>query len=314
MVPTMKLLTAIYLLVWPILARGESPIAAPSSFAYVLQADALAGSKQQSVERLSACERDWIILDMVFDNQTPWTRHDLDAIRHRQPGRKILCYLSIGEAEVYRPYWRAEWTQKGRPTPAAPTWLCAENPNWAGNFPVKFWHSEWQKIVLQLVDEAMARGFDGLYLDIVDGFENFERDGARYLDDRLNPETRQSFRRDMVDWVKTIAARARSRNPAALIVPQNGSQLLAHDDFRGVISAIGIEDLFTEDDNIQSRDHTENVLTNLRVLKAAEKPILLIEYPRSKQRQSHTMRLASKQGMVWLITDRDLATLGVSGR
>ncbi|MEI7820204.1 MAG: hypothetical protein WCK55_04740 [Verrucomicrobiota bacterium] len=59
----------------------------------------------------------------------------------------------------------------------------------------------------------MARGFDGVYPDIVDGFEIFEQVGKDYVDDRVNPETEQSYRRDMVVWVKAIAARARARHP-----------------------------------------------------------------------------------------------------
>ncbi|GDX10473.1 hypothetical protein LBMAG57_22450 [Verrucomicrobiota bacterium] len=46
----------------------------------------------------------------------------------------------------------------------------------------------------------MARGFDGVYLDIVDGFETFEQVGKDYVDVRVNPETKQSYRRDMVEW------------------------------------------------------------------------------------------------------------------
>ena len=43
----------------------------------------------------------------------------------------------------------------------------------------------------------------------MDGFQNYEQVGEDYIDDRLNPETKQTYRRDMVDWVKTIAARTR---------------------------------------------------------------------------------------------------------
>ena len=109
--------------------------------------------------------------------------------------------------------------------------------------------------MLAAMDDALTRGFDGLYLDIVDAFETYEQNGEEYADNRLNPDTRQSYRRDMVDWVKWIATRARAKNPAALIVPQNGSQLLSHADFLAAISAIGIEDLFTSGDKLQPVPH-----------------------------------------------------------
>ena len=292
-------------------AHADPP---PASFAYVLQADVFEKTKSKAVERLAACDRDWIILDAVFDRETPWERADLDAIRRGRPGRRVLAYLSVGEAEDYRPYWRKEWGGNGRLSASAPAWILPENPRWRGNYPVKYWRPEWQRIILSAVDDAMGRGFDGLYLDIVDGFETFEREGGNYVDDRRNPETQRSYRRDMVEWVNRVAARARAKNPAALIVPQNGSQLLAHRDFLEGIHAIGIEDLFTEGDQLQPVSHTREVLGHLKAIFEAQKPVLLIEYPKHGKRKDITRRRASENGMVWLITDRDLTTLGESGR
>ena len=296
---------------WPQFTSAESP---PASFAYILQADSFAKSKSAAVERLTVCKRDWIVLDADFGGDTSWERADLDAIRSGHSGRKVVAYISIGEAEDYRPYWRKEWGSKGKLTAAAPAWLGAENPEWKGNYRVKYWNAGWQKLMLALIDDAMARGFDGVYLDIVDGFETFEQDGNEFIDDRVNPETKQSYRRDMVDWVKAIAARARAKNPAALVIPQNGSQLVVHADFLEVISAIGIEDLFTNGNKVQSKSHTNEVLGHLRKLAAGKKPALLIEYPKAAERQALSRKLAVENGLVWLVTDRQLKTLGESGR
>ena len=254
------------------------------------------------------------MLDARFDNETPWERAELDAIRSGRAGRKVIAYVSIGEAENYRPYWRSEWGSKGRISAAAPVWLGKENPEWKGNYQVKYWHTDWQRLVLAAVDDAMTCGFDGVYLDIVDGFETFERDGAGYIDDRVNPETKQSYRRDMVDWVKAIAARTHAKNPAALVIPQNGSQLLVHADFLEAISAIGIEDLFTDGGILQPLSHTREVLGHLKTMAEAKKPVLLIEYPKRSERQELAKKLAKENGCVWLITDRQLKTLGESGR
>jgi cysteinyl-tRNA synthetase len=293
-------------------AFGEE-LRQPTSFAYVLQADAFAKTKGAAVERFAPCERDWVVLDAAFSGDTPWERVDLDAIRQGKPGRKIIAYISIGEAEDYRSYWRKEWGSKGKLTAAAPAWLGVENPEWKGNYRVKYWHAGWQKLMLAAIDDAIGRGFDGVYLDIVDGFETFEQEGKDFIHDRVNPETKQSYRRDMVDWVKHIAARARTKNPAALVIPQNGSQLLAHSDFLEAISAIGIEDLFTNGNKLQPRAHTNEVLGHLKKMTAARKPVLLIEYPKSAKRQALSKKLASENGCVWLITDRHLKTLGESG-
>jgi len=297
-----------------LLAHFANAESSPASFAYILQADSFAKTKPAAVEQLAACGRDWIVLDARFDTETPWERTDLDAIRGGKEGRKVVAYISIGEAEDYRPYWLKEWGGKGKLTAAAPAWLGTENPEWKGNYRVKYWHAEWQKIVLAAIDDAMEHGFDGVYLDIVDGFETFEQEGKEFIEDRVNPETKQSYRRDMVDWVKAIAARARTKNPATLVIPQNGSQLVVHPDFLESLSAIGIEDLFTNGNKLQPKSHTSEVLSDLKKLATAKKPVLLIEYPKTAERGAFSKKLAQENGLVWLVTDRQLRTLGESGR
>ena len=254
------------------------------------------------------------MLDATFAGDTPWEQADLDAIRSGKAGRKLVAYLSIGEAEDYRSYWQSEWVSNGKRTAAAPAWLGIENPEWKGNYQIKYWNVDWQKLILAAIDDAMARGFDGVYLDIVDGFETYEQGADGYQDDRMNPETKQTYRRDMVDWVKAIAAGARAKNPAALVIPQNGSQLAVDKDFVEVISAQGIEDLFTNDNKLQPASHTDEILCHLKTLASAKKPVLLIEYPKTHQGEALSKKLAEENGLVWLVTDRQLQTLGESGK
>ena len=293
-----------------LLAFGNSISAqsSPASFAYVLQADSLAKSKAEAVAKLAACDRDWIVLDANFSGDEPWTEKDLSAIRAGKSGRKVIAYLSIGEAENYRAYWQSAWRTN------APAFLLGENPEWKGNFRVKYWQADWQKIILADVDKIMAAGFDGVYLDIVDGFETFEQDGKNFVDDRVNPETKQSYRRDMVDWVKAVAARARKTNSAALVIPQNGTQLFAHADFLGAVDAVGVEDLFTNGDKLQKAADTKYILENLAPLIAAHKPVLDIEYAKRKELRSQAKEQAAQHGLVGLVTDRQLKTLGESGK
>jgi cysteinyl-tRNA synthetase len=280
----------------------------PASFAYLLQADSFAKSKAGAVTNLAACGRDWIVLDANFSTDEPWMAADLAAIRAGKSGRKIIAYLSIGEAENYRAYWQRLW--KTNP----PAFLLGENPEWKGNYRVKYWNAGWQKIILADVDKIMAAGFDGVYLDIVDGFETFEQDGKNFVDDRVNPETNQSYRRDMVDWVKAVAARARKTNPAALVIPQNGTQLLAQPDFLGAVDAVGVEDLFTDGDKLQKAADTKYILDFLSPLADAHKPVLDVEYPRRKELQAQARQQAAQHGFVWIVTDRELKTLGESGK
>lgn len=309
--PFFRLLLPILLL---IVGRVCHAASTPDSFAYVLQADALADTRSEAVNQLKTCGRDWLILDAAFDGTAPWTRAELDQIRSGKPGWKVIAYLSIGEAEDYRSYWQSNWSQAGKLTGLAPSWLMEANPDWEGNYRVRYWDKEWQVLILAAIDTAMNSGFDGLYLDIVDGFETFERDGDRFIDDRINPVTKRSFRRDMVDWVLKVAARARRTNSKALIIPQNGSQLLMHDDFLSTISAIGIEDLFTDGDSLQPQSHLRYILSHLQSMAAVEKPVLLIEYCKKPKLRNAARKFASENEMLLLVTDRELTTLGKSGQ
>jgi len=310
----MKAFAMIAALAIPMLVSTAWGQSAPASFAYILQADSFAETKAAAVGKLKSCDRDWVVLDAVFNSETPWMREDLDGSRGGKKDRKMIAYISIGEAEEYRRYWLKEWGGKGKLSAVAPSWLGVENPEWKGNYRVKYWQPEWQKLMLAAIDAAMACGFDGVYLDIVDGFQTFEQVGKTYLDDRPNPETKQSYRRDMVDWVKAIAVRARAKNPAALVIPQNGSELLVHADFVAAISAIGIEDLFTEGNRLQTKSHTQAVSGHLKKPDAVKKPVLLVEYPTTGERQALSKKLAKENGMIWLVTDRQLKTIGESGR
>jgi cysteinyl-tRNA synthetase, unknown class len=52
--------------------------------------------------------------------------------------------------------------------------LDKENPNWPGNYKVKYWHSDWQNIILDYTRRIGEAGLDGAYLDIIDAFAYYE--------------------------------------------------------------------------------------------------------------------------------------------
>ncbi len=281
---------------------------APVSLAYVLQPEQLADSRDAVVRKLSDSDRDWIVLDVSFagNEQSRWSSAELQAIRKGKPGREVIAYLSIGEAEDYRSYWKADWKQN------PPDFLLKENPDWPGNYAVRYWMASWQRIILNEVDKIMAQGFDGLYLDKVDLFEDFEYDPEKddWLDHRLNPATQQSYRKDMIAWVKLVAARARQKKRSALIIPQNGSPLLEEPSYTEAISGIGVEDLFTDGERKQDREETEYIIGFLKKLKKERKPVLCIEYPENEKLKRYAREQAGRLGCRLLITDRELTTLG----
>ena len=130
-------------------------------------------SKSDYVDRLCATYYDVFILDLFYDGEM-LTPAELNKLKTKANGGKrlVICYMSIGEAEDYRWYWKSEWNKN------KPDFVCAENPEWEGNFKVKYWDEEWQKIICGASDSYLTRildsGFDGVYLDIIDAYEYFE--------------------------------------------------------------------------------------------------------------------------------------------
>lgn len=236
---------------------------------------------------ISACHVDAAVIDYAVDGRlaTAFTRADLDRMR-TQPGgpRRVIAYMSIGEAESYRDlYWRAEWLTKPG---ARPAWLGpANDEGWGDNYRVRYWDRDWQAKIFgspdAYLDRLIATGFDGVYLDIVDGYEFWQDE------DRAPGGPRAAAADEMVEFVARIARYAWSKNPDFLIVPQNGYGLLESPLFRSHISAIGMEDIFfrwvshaaeVDDAEPQDASETREKLDALVKAHADKIPVLAVEY------------------------------------
>jgi cysteinyl-tRNA synthetase, unknown class len=131
------------------------------------------GSKDEMIAQIGASNYDALIIDLFYE-ENALNAADVESLRAKANGgsRLVLCYMSIGEAENYRYYWQNSWNSE------RPDWLDAENPDWEGNFKVRYWDPGWKSIIYgsstAYLDKIIAAGFDGVYLDIIDAFEYFE--------------------------------------------------------------------------------------------------------------------------------------------
>ncbi|MBI1368667.1 MAG: hypothetical protein GC162_08445 [Planctomycetes bacterium] len=278
----------------------------PRSLLFLLQADRISHDRAAAAKAIADAGRDLMVIDMAFSGPNLWTADDLRTMRAEQPQRRIVAYLSIGEAGEYRDYWQRPWKH------SPPDWLLSPNPDWPDDHRVKYWDPRWQAIILAELDRILAQGFDGVYLDIVDAFEFFEHDTTTdtWIDHRPNHETANTYRQDMIAWVKKVAQHARAKNPGFLIIPQNGVQLLEDADYEKLISAVGVEDLFTDGKKRQPpKDHTDYQLSFLR---RTHKPVMIIEYATKPNLRQISIDGAKAAGYVLLLTDRNLTTLGQS--
>lgn len=130
--------------------------------------------RQEFIQLISNTNYDLIVTDMYYNDGVAWTQEEVRKLKQKPNGnrRLLIAYMSIGEAEDYRSYWKQSWSSK------KPKWLGDENPDWAGNYKVKYWDPEWQSLFTgspdAYLDKIVALGFDGVYLDLVDAFWYFE--------------------------------------------------------------------------------------------------------------------------------------------
>jgi cysteinyl-tRNA synthetase len=252
---------------------------------------------------------------------------------HNGTDRKLVIgYVDIAEAEDWRWYWIEKgwpvWEQ-GRPRPLGlPEWILSQDPDgWAGDFPVAYWNSQWQDIIIygantgahpdrdyfSAVDELIRDGFDGIYMDWVEAYED-EAVIAEAQKDGLDPVE------EMVKFISRIRQYARERDPDFLIIQQNGSSLLSvQSQLLQVIDAIAQEGIWYE--NLSDMDwndpdgydqptdpgQTAELLVNLKAFKNAGIPVFCCEY--ALVRASEAYEKASVNGLIGYCSRSSLSRL-----
>ena len=144
-----------------------------SNFLYLINPQQY-NTKTDFLNALRNTNFDLLIIDLFFNDNTELTQTDINSLKIKTGGgsRLVVAYMSIGEAETYRYYWQTEWENN------PPVWLEEENPNWPGNYKVRYWDPGWQEIIFgnneAYLTKIIDADFDGIYLDIIDAFEYFE--------------------------------------------------------------------------------------------------------------------------------------------
>jgi len=275
----------------------------------------LAGLK---IEEAAASPYDLQVVDATtgLSSEHPFTPAQVEQLKRKPDGgqRIVVSYLSIGEAEDYRPdYFSPEYMEE-----EAPDWLLKENKQWKGNRLIKFCEKGWHATILGDEDgrnvynsiepsplyKIIEAGFDGVYLDRVDVYSEVKK----YCPDA---ETA------MVDFVVRLAAHARKKNPDFIVILQNAEELLQHKKMRDAIDAVGKEDLIFGADNSQKQNSESAIresIAHLRRAKEAGRPVFVIDYVKDKASIAKARRRIEEQGFIPYIGPRDLAKLWLPGR
>ena len=248
------------------IAARRLMLSAAHSWAYQLRITELAP--------LVASSADVLVVDHGYaarrNGKIVFDPADVAKLKHKGNGtrRIVLAYVSIGEAEQYRFYWQGAWCTRA----TAPPWIGAVNANWPGNYPVRFWDTDWQAIILAPVQGYLARikaqGFDGIYLDRTDVYAEWVAE---------NPHAE----RDMITFLSRIAATARADNPSFLVVMQNAEELLKHRDVRTLLDGVAKEDLLYGEKLSEAANAPDQIASSLKDLnraRADHMPVFAVEY------------------------------------
>lgn len=231
---------------------------------------------------LAGANVDLVVIDAMDDDLRPWSIETIKALRKGPNGkpRIVLAYLSVGEAESYRPYWQKEWNRR------RPDWIGRMNPYWRDNYPVKYWAAEWNTILLSqdgVIDKILAQGFDGIYLDRLDVYTRWGPHGKGSRNEVRNA----SAMVDLVDRIANHIRTQRKRNDF-LIVAQNAPALAQHPAYLQDVDAIALEDLLYYRNKRRAKRYTREILDLLKPARRAGLPLLAVDYlTRSRARRRY---------------------------
>lgn len=227
---------------------------------------------------------------IMDDDHTPLTPEQLEEL-HLQD-KKLVTYLSIGEVEFGRKHVQA----MGWSTEQLPQCVVEKNVEW-GSYRVAFWEKEWQDLTVSQAKALVEKGYDGLFLDVVDVYGMLK---SKFPD--------RNVEQDMIDFVRLIAHEARKINPDALIIPNNGLTLLNNPAYLEVIDGVAKESTFysahreTEDSPVVYKVPEWKKWDLEYIIPVAKAPInkfvLAIEYPVDKEMQLAVMKEATEHNFV----------------
>ena len=274
--------------VWPILksvlARCFFPAALATCLATSAAAESAANDPRCTVEidrwgihlhdltrdEVFGAAQDLIVIDPTLDGNPAraFSAGDIAAMKTGSDGQRrlVIAYLSIGQAEDYRAYWKPEWLH------APPDWLDRKDASFPDNYEVRYWDRNWQALVFgaegAMLDDLIAKGFDGVMMDGVDAFETWS--------DRHGDAAHE-----MAEFVAALGVHARARDPGFLLLALNGENLLVDGLFAAAIDGVVKEDLFFGQGHLVRENPPEMVAWATARLALAQKrrlPVFVLEY------------------------------------
>jgi cysteinyl-tRNA synthetase len=224
-----------------------------------------------------------IVIDL-YKRINPSTVFSKDYInRLKSNNNTVLSYFSIGEAEDYRPDFKS----------IPKSIIGKENLSWPGNYTIKYWDKAWHSIVLKYLNQIINQGFNGVYLDIIDGFHRFSN---------KNLAAKQMFQ-----LISTISKNSKAKRKDFKIFLQNGIDIIDYlsikdkNELLMAIDGVAIEDyFFLKKKFIENPEIVKNLIFYKNKLK------LSVEYTKNKLENEKYFDFCRKNDLIPLITDKEL--------
>ncbi|MGE0055795.1 MAG: endo alpha-1,4 polygalactosaminidase [Hyphomicrobium sp.] len=288
---------------------------------------------------LAKAPHDLIVMDYSKDGSAAkaFSSADIQKLKQRHgTNAVVVSYISIGEASDYRDHWQDGWTHytdrdqraAGEVTDVAPSWLGAWNEDWPNSRKVRYWEKGWQDIIFNAertgwLDRIVEAGFDGAYLDIIDGYYHWGTAVPPEERRKGDPENEREAAARMIDFVAALAAHAREINPEFLIIPQNGAYIIdalededhpRRDAYLETINAIACEDLFFRGDKPENNPFApdeEAIDALVRDFLDSEVQVLCVDYLSDSGKISKLYEAAISHGFLpYAAPSRELDVLG----
>jgi cysteinyl-tRNA synthetase len=289
---------------------------------FMYQIDGL--DRPGAIDHLAQTDYDLIVVEptLTIRDQAKFDAAGMVArLRAGKPGRIVLAYVDVGQAERFRAYWQKDWRPPAKGRKGEPDFILTTDPDgWSDDYPVAFWDKRWQELFATAegseLRQIMNAGFDGIYLDWIDGYEE-EAVVAEAKRQKIEPA------KAIVDWIATLRATARQVNPNALVVAQNGVYLIDREArFADVIDGIGFEDTWFSGkantrwgkpkggdiaNRYKDESSTARRIEQYQKYRKAGKPVFTIDYCLKPENAKHVYEASRAAGFVPLVTQVSLS-------
>ncbi|MDN5337823.1 MAG: hypothetical protein PWQ20_893 [Thermotogaceae bacterium] len=226
-----------------------------------------------------------VVIDYANDSNE-FTSEEIESLK--SSGKIVLAYLNIGRAEDWRFYW--DTLDKNI--------VNEEDPDWPGEYYVDFWDDRWWEQALKpYIDKIISQGFNGLFLDRIDAFQDYER-----------PE-------DM----KNLVLRIKNYIPSdMLITALNAEDIIQYlnppEEYLNAIDFLAVESLFYKGTEKRTYAYIKYRVSFIRIFQNNGIEILSLDYVddgtgytgENKTRIDDYLELCSSNGFVPYVARNDV--------